>query len=115
MSEHYRADQLQEPVQIIRKTNVADGAGGFSETEQTLPSSTTFHFAFVRPLRGQEQLVNDRVASQVELMFVMHSAIALVPTDVVLYQGVRYDITGLPPVIAFSEFREVTAVSGGVN
>lgn len=114
MAEHYTAQQLQEPYQIIRKTRVADGAGGFSETEATLPSPTTYHFAFVRPLRGQERFANEGITSLQDIMLVTWAAISILPTDVVLYNAARYNVGSLNPP-GLSQFREVECTSGGVT
>jgi len=112
--EHYKAHQLQHPFQIIRKTSVADGAGGFTETEQTLPSPSTYHHAFIRPLRGGERLVNEGIESNAEVLFVTWADIEIRQTDVLLYAGSRYNVSSLKPP-GISRFREVEATSGGVT
>lgn len=114
MGEHYRADQLQEPVQIIRKTRAADGAGGYTETETTLPSPTTYHMAHVRPLRGQERFDSGAIQSYGGCLFVLYAAVEVRPTDVILYAGKRYNVgTLMPP--GLSLFQEIEATSGGLT
>jgi hypothetical protein len=113
MAEHYTSDQLQEPIQIIRKSREADGAGGFTETEVILPSPTTYHMAKVRPLRGQERLTNEQVQAEGGVLFVLYSAVDVRARDVILYNAVRYNVGSLPPP-GLSRFREVEATSGGI-
>lgn len=114
MPEHYSAHQLQHPVQLIRKTRVADGAGGFTETEAVLPSPSTYHMAFMRPLRGSEQFANDGINATADVLFVLHAAIDVRSTDVILYNAVRYNVGSLLPA-GLSRFQEVQATSGGVT
>lgn len=114
MAEHYKPHELDQPFQIIRKTAVADGAGGFTETEQTLPSAITYHLAKVRPLRGQERFANEGVGIYGDVMFVMYAAVEVRATDVILYNGLRYNVGSLLPP-GLSIFREVEATSGGVT
>lgn len=113
MPEHYKADQLQEPVQIVRKTSASDGAGGYTETATTLPSPSTYHMAFVRPLRGSERVLNDQLRSQVEILVVMYAAVAPLPTDTLLLYGVSYNIRTIRPP-GLSLFVEIEAESGVV-
>ncbi len=114
MGEHYQAGQLQEPVQIIRKTRVADGAGGYTETEATLPSPSTFHYAFSRPLRGQEREANGQVQSELGRLFVLWAPVEVRQTDVILYNSRRYQVTAAHDP-GLSKFREVEAVAGGLT
>lgn len=112
--EHYNSDQLKEPFQIIRKARVADGAGGFTETEVTLPSPTTYHLAHMRPLRGQERQVNEGIEASVAMLFVVWAALDIQVTDVLLQNGIRYNVSSLLPSVR-SRFREIEATSGGVT
>lgn len=112
MSEHYSADQLQLPVQIIRRALSDDGAGGQAETESTLPSPSTYHMAAIRPLRGLEREVNNQIVSDGGVLFVMWAAVEVLTTDVILYAGTRYNVTRAAPP-GLSQFREVEASSGG--
>lgn len=114
MLEHYQPHELNQPVQLIRKTRVADGAGGFSETEATLPSPTTFHMAKVRPLRGQERFANEGIQANADVLFVLYAAVEVRATDVILYNTVRYNVGSLLPP-GLSKYREVEATSGGVT
>lgn len=114
MAEHYDAAQLTEPFQIIRKTRVADGAGGFTETEATLPGPTSYHFAGLRPLRGQERLVNEGIAAMQDILLWTWADLDIRATDVLLYKGVRYNVSSLQPP-GLSVFREVECTSGGVT
>jgi hypothetical protein len=107
-AEHYSADQLQEPFELRRKTSAADGAGGFTETEATQGT----HFAFVRPLRGGERQVGDGPVHRVQLLFVVHAGVGVLPKDVIVYGGLRYDVQLVQPA-GLSDFQEVEAASGG--
>lgn len=112
--EHYQAHQLNQPLQILRKTQTADGAGGYTETEATLPSPTTYHMAYVRPLRGAERVSNEGLQTYADVRFVLYADVTVLPTDVLLYAGTRYNVSSiLPP--GLSRFREVDATSGGVT
>lgn len=109
MAEHYTADQLREPVEVLRPVLSADGSGGSTSTE----SSQGTHLAFVRPLRGGERKQNDGQAAIVEVLFVMYAAVGVLPTDVLLYNGARYNVrSALPP--GLSLFQEIEAESGVV-
>lgn len=111
MKEHYSAGQLQNPFTVLRKTPVADGAGGYTDSEAQVGGT---HFAFLRPLRGDERTLNDGLAATVEMMFVTWAAIDIRSTDTLLHNGIRYNVTSiLPP--GLSRFQEVTAVSGVVT
>lgn len=107
---HYSPGQLQQPVSRIRPTRVADGAGGYSATEVT----TGPHFAFVRPLRGDERQVDGGVSNTQEVLFVLYAAVDIMSTDILLYNGKRYDIRSINPA-GLSQFQEIEAVSGGAG
>jgi head-tail joining protein len=106
--EHYNADELNEPFELRRKTRVSDGAGGFTETEATQGG----HFAKVRPLRGGERQIGDGTTHQIELLFVVYAGVGVRPTDVLVYNGLRYDVRLVQPA-GLSNFQEVEAASGG--
>jgi head-tail adaptor len=111
MAEHYNAGQLQHPFTILRKTQVADGAGGFTESEAQVGST---HFAHIRPLRGDERTQNAGLATFQEMLFVTHSAIEVRVTDVLLYNGVRYAVTSIAPP-GLSTFQEISTEAGVVS
>lgn len=111
MREHYKADQLQEQVQIVRKTETPDGVGGFVTGEAILPSPSTYHLCMQRPLRGEERLVAGGIGATNELLFVMYAAIEVRPTDALLYNGERYNVRRINPP-GLSQFREVEAETG---
>lgn len=111
MREHYSADQLQEPVQIVRKTETADGVGGFTTVDTILPSPTTYHLCKQRPLRGEERLVAGGIGATNELVFVLYAAVDVRPTDALLYAGERYNVRRINPP-GLSQFREVEAETG---
>lgn len=107
--EHYKAEQLQEPVEVFRPTLSADGSGGSATSEV----SQGTHLAFVRPLRGSERLLNAGEAGVVEVLFVLYAAVGVQRTDVLVYNGSRYNIRAvLPP--GLSKFQEIEAESGVV-
>jgi|SRR6185503_7455611 len=107
--EHYSPEELDEPITLLRKSRVADGAGGFTETEAQVGGT---HFAKVRPLRGAERLVGDGTVMATQLLFVVHSSLGVRATDVIVYQAVRYDCSP-QPVLGRSFFQEVEATAGG--
>lgn len=108
MGQHYTPDQLVNPFTLLRKSSVADGAGGFTETE----ASQGTHFAFIRPLRGGEREVGEGTVHRIELLFVVYAAVGVLPQDVLVYQGTRYDVLLVQPA-GLSDFQEVEAASGG--
>lgn len=107
---HYYPQQLREPVEVIRKTQVTDGRGGFTTHEAT----TGPHFAFVRNLRGQEREVNDGLVGVAQVLFVFYAAVDIRSSDVLLYNGRRYNVRSLLPS-SLSQFQEVEAESGVVS
>lgn len=111
MGEHYQAGQLQNPFTVLRKTQAADGRGGFTDTEAQVGAT---HFAFVRALRGAEKQLNDGVSSSTEVMFVTWAAVDIRSTDVLLYNGGRYNVRYINPP-ALSKFQEIVAELGVVN
>lgn len=111
MAEHYQAGQLQNPFTILRKVSTADGAGGFTDVEAQVGSA---HLAFIRAVRGSERVLNDGLAAVGEVLFVMWAAIDVRTTDVLLYNGLRYNVRSLPPA-GLSKFREVLTESGAVS
>lgn len=106
--EHYSADKLREPFELRRKSSTPDGAGGFTEGEATQGT----HFAEVRPLRGQERQVGDGTTHQVELLFVVYAGVGVLPKDVIVYNGLRFDVRLVQPA-GLSDFQEVEAATGG--
>lgn len=111
MAEHYQAGQLQNPFTVLRTTESADGQGGFNKSEAQVGAT---HLAFIRPLRGDERLVSDGLASINEVLFVCWAAVDVRADDVILYNGGRYNVRSIAPP-ALSKFQEVTAELGVVN
>jgi hypothetical protein len=111
VKDHYSTDDLDQPFQIIRKTRVADGVGGFTESESTLPSPSTYHLAKVRPLRGEERQIAGHIATVNELSFVVIAGLGILPTDTLLYAGARYNVRRLNPP-GRSRFQELEAETG---
>lgn len=111
MGEHYQAGQLQNPFTVLRKTSTADGAGGFTVAEAQVGGT---HWAHLRPLRGDERALNDGLAASMEMMFVTWAAVDIRSSDVLLHNGVRYNVRSLLPP-GLSKFQEVTAESGVVS
>jgi head-tail adaptor len=105
--EHYRHEDLDQPVYFNRPTNVADSAGGFTTSLVRNPT-TGFHWAKVRPLRGTERTVADGMSATGELLFVMDSSLGIVETDVLVYGGVNYNVRYIAPP-GYSQFVEITA------
>lgn len=108
--EHYTSDQLQEPVEVLRPTLSADGSGGNSSSEV----SQGTHLAFVRALRGAERALNAGEAGVVEVLFVMYAAVGVQRTDVLVYNGTRYNPRAILPS-GLSRFQEIEAESGVVS
>lgn len=111
MAEHYRAGQLVNPFTVLRTTQTADGAGGYNKSEAQVGNA---HLAMVRPLRGNERLVSDGLASIDEVLFVMWAQVDIRADDVLLYAGGRYNVRSIAPY-GLSQFKEVTAELGVVN
>lgn len=109
MAEHYSADQLQEPVEVLRPTLTPDGSGGNTASEV----SQGTHLAKVRPLRGNERLLNGGQSGVVELQFVMFAAVGVQHKDVLVYNGARYNVRAALPA-GLSRFQEIEAESGVV-
>lgn len=109
--EHYRPDQFQQPFTILRRTPVADGAGGFAVTEAQVGPT---HFALVRPLRGDEVALNAGLAAVVGIRLVTWAAIGILSTDVLLCNGIRYNVRALLPP-GLSKYQELDAESGVVS
>lgn len=90
---------------------MADGAGGFTDTEAQVGGT---HFAFLRPLRGDERTLNDGLAATVEVLFVTWAAIDIRSSDTLVHNSIRYNVTSLLPA-GLSRFQEISAVSGVVT
>jgi hypothetical protein len=108
--EHYQADQLREPFTLVRITQVSDSQGGYTDSEAT----TGPHFAYVRPLRGAERQVNDQLSGIVEALFVVYAGVGVKFRDVLVYNGVRYNVRSVKPA-GMSNFQEVEAESGVID
>jgi hypothetical protein len=107
---HYYPQQLREPVSVARKTQTPDGRGGFATSEAV----TGPHFAFVRPLRGEEREINDGLVGTAQVLFVLYAAVDVRSSDVLVYNGVRYNVRSILPA-SLSQFQEIEAESGVVN
>lgn len=110
--EHHDPADLVEPFYFNRPTNTTDGAGGFTTTYARNPDSG-FHFAKVRPLRGNERLVADGLVSFEGLRFVVYADLGIRTTDTLVYGGVSYNIRAVHPP-AGSVFQEIEAEAGEV-
>lgn len=109
--EHYRPEQLVNPFTLLRPATAADGAGGFDVTESQVGG---VHFAMVRAIRGGEAPLNSGLSNTGLVLFVVYAALGIQATDVLLYNGVRYNVRFLPPA-GLSKFQEVQAESGVVS
>jgi hypothetical protein len=111
MAEHYHSDQLVNPFTILRKTPSADGAGGYTEVEAQVGGT---HLAGMRPLRGSEVSLNDGLSAVVGMLFWTWAAIEVRSTDVLLHNGIRYNVRAVKPP-GLSRFQEIEAESGVVS
>jgi hypothetical protein len=111
MTEHYSSDMFKVPFTVLRKTNAADGKGGFTVTEAQVGST---HFAHLRALRGNERTVAEGMSSVTEAMFVTWAAVDIRADDVLLYNGGRYNVRYINPP-GLSQFQEIVAELGVVN
>lgn len=111
MEDRYKAADLQNPFTVLRSTPTADGAGGSTQVEAQVGST---HFAKLITVRGDERTLNDGLAATVEVVFVTWAAIDIRSTDVLLHNGIRYNVRSIAPP-GTSRFQKVTAESGVVS
>jgi SPP1 family predicted phage head-tail adaptor len=103
------AGMLNTPVTFQRKTRVANGSGGFTDTWATLRSTR----AHVKGLSGFERLQADRVNAETKERLVCRYFADLRPDDRVLIEGRAHNITYINDVERRKKWLEIDA-SGGV-
>lgn len=102
---------LKEPVTFQRRTLVADGAGGQTETWAAIPATPSR--AHVRPVGGSERWASDRTEAIVRLRLVTRYNAALREGDRVLIRGKAHNIRFLDNVEFRDKWLQID-VDGGV-
>jgi SPP1 family predicted phage head-tail adaptor len=81
----YNAGMLQTTVSFQRKTQVADGAGGWTETWAAISNTPTR--AFVKAMSGNERFLSMRVDAIAKWKVVTRYFAGLVEGDRILIEG----------------------------
>lgn len=105
------AGQLRTPVAFERKTNVADGAGGW--TTSWAPIAGTPTRARVEGLSGSERLMAQRVDATTSDKLICRYVAGISAADRVLVDGEPYRITWVDNVERRNKWLEMR-LSGGV-
>ena len=107
----YNAGMLRTPCQFQRKTRVADGKGGWSETWANVAGAATrCHF---KALSGGERFQAQRAEATTRNRIVVRYFSGLQEADRVVIGGRRYDITFVNNVELRNRWLEID-LSGGV-
>ena len=86
----YNARMLSEPVEFQQRTQVSDGAGGFSETWAAVPGAPTR--AYVRQLSSGEQWASQRTEGRSSHMIVVRYNAAVNETMRAVIRGREYNL-----------------------
>lgn len=83
MPTNYSAGLLDQLVTIKRASDASDDAGGSTRTW----TDNGTHWAFIRPLRGNEIVQADGVQASQLYLVVLRSGADILPADVVVFEG----------------------------
>lgn len=107
----YRPGMLREPVTFQRKSRVANGTGGFTETWAALAGSATR--AYPKALSGTERFASDRVEASTRWRIVTRYFAGLKEEDRIVMRGRAYNIRFINNVELRDRWLEID-VDGGV-
>lgn len=106
----FQVGELDELISILRPQSVSDGAGGKIAGEPIVVGKNIW--AKRRPLSGKEFLRYDQVNATSMCAFVMRYRKDILPSDVIVADGIKYNIRFIPPVSVRSDYIVVEAESG---
>jgi head-tail adaptor len=85
----YSASDLTTTVIFERRVRTSDGAGGWSESWQTIRTTR----AYVKGLSGYERFTSDRLNAETKDRCVVRYFAGLLPADRVVIDGMAHNIT----------------------
>lgn len=86
-----RAGGLRQRITIQSPTVSRDAAGGFAESW----SAGVEHWAYVEPVRGQEQFSDDAMGARQQWRIIVRAEVEPAVTDRIVYDGKTLGITSV--------------------
>lgn len=108
MAMNYRMGQLTQRIAIERDVTQSDGTGGQEKTATTIANI----YAYVRNKSTRELLAAQQVSATASVMFVVRWRGDVLPSDRIIWKGVRYNITNSPSPDSRQAFLEIEAERG---
>ena len=105
----YQAGELNQRINIKRRTQTADGHGGFTESFADYKTGVP---AKLRRKSEKEKRDFDRNNPQSTVKFVIHNRTDLLHNDTVEHNGIEYNIINIPPYNSFDLYLELECESG---
>lgn len=105
----YDAGMLQTAITIQRRVRVTDGAGGWSESWETILTTR----AYMKGLSGYERFTSDRLNAETKDRAVIRYYADLLPSDRLVVDGRAHNITYINDVERKHRWM-VLDLSGGV-
>ena len=105
----YNAGMLQTAVTFQRRVRVSDGAGGWSESWETIFATR----AYMKGLSGYERFTSDRLNAETKDRAVIRYNSDLKPSDRAVIDGLAYNITYINDVERKHRWM-ILDLSGGV-
>jgi SPP1 family predicted phage head-tail adaptor len=104
----YRIGQLTQRIAIERDVTQSDGAGGQEKTATIIANI----YAYVRNKSTRELLAAQQVSATASVIFVVRWRDDVLPSDRLVWKGVRYNITSPLDLNSRNPFLEIEAERG---
>lgn len=104
----YDVGELDQRVPIKRQTRVSDNMGGYTTTDTTVATV----WAHVRPKRGREQGIHDKVEAPALYVFVIRYRSDILDSDRITWNGADYNIRAILTRGGRKMFLEIEAERG---
>lgn len=104
----YRAGQLNQRIQFERDEKISDGFGGHVKEPYIYASA----WAYVRKKSARELLQAQQIAATESVIFVVRKRADVLPSDRIVWRGVRFNIHNPECLDSRNAFLEIEAERG---